>query len=287
MTEGPTALEGVLERMSRDAISARFPSAMTRDLRPLTNAEEDLDADGFTGFACRTTVGRWRIAPVVRDDLVWARAHTRNPLKRWLYGVGVTAANLPTIADFGHRCFMGGVAYSRVDQAWLPGGEQSSPGAVRHDQDPVLPLEFLAAAHPTAAVGEELVRGVATQRIEAVADLRLIAGTLPPRRASSVKRKASKGRADPRALPLNVWLDERGFVRRLSSAQPAQDAGPPGVNWITLEFWDFGAPIPAADLPQHRECRGAQDVLGFPLVRAAGVAKTAICSAHRRSQNHA
>jgi hypothetical protein len=116
-------------------------------------------------------------------------------------------------------------------------------------------LEYLKASGGTVSVtGHELVRGVATTRYRGAIDLRKAAEVVPSSdrgrlRASLAKLAAQTGIS---SLPVEVWVDARGLVRRISLELSIPASGQSVRLHMRVELFGFG-PTPAVTAPQQSE----------------------------------
>jgi hypothetical protein len=111
-------------------------------------------------------------------------------------------------------------------------------------QDPLWVLSLLTGANDDVAIaGACDVRGTATRHLRLTADFRRAAEETPgglampdvtPRRG--LRRPAPRA---PERVPVEVWLDGDGRIRRASVA-PLVRRGDERVVWWAIELWDFG-----------------------------------------------
>lgn len=143
-------------------------------------------------------------------------------------------------------------------KSWIRGSEGVSAGGFDFNElepfttsDPREVLESLkAVTSEIETVGTEELRGVQTTHYRAVVDP-----------AKLAKAKNVYGQAAPQSLldrltagsglaeiPVDVWLDADGLVRKLSMAVDATDPGSSQTSGVTMSFelWDYGEKIEIA-----------------------------------------
>jgi hypothetical protein len=99
-------------------------------------------------------------------------------------------------------------------------------------------LSYLRGAGKVQEVGREPVNGVDTTHYKTIVDLeRAVARTSGSTRRS-LKRVIQTSGA--RKIPIDVWVDDKGFIRRVQYAQPS---GGGRVVRVTMNLHDFGAPV--------------------------------------------
>lgn len=114
-------------------------------------------------------------------------------------------------------------------------------------------LDYLrAAAGEIETVGVEEVRGDSTTHYRATIDLAKYAMLTPPSERGALLGDVLP--ADGAELPVDLWLDEQGLVRKLAMSLTAT---PPGATEestasMTFELWDFGEAV-AIELPPADE----------------------------------
>ncbi len=117
-------------------------------------------------------------------------------------------------------------------------------------------LQYLkASAGKVTLVGREPVRGVATKHYTGTIDLRKVADAIPAGGRARVRDALSKVIAQTGAsgLPIGVWIDDGGRVRRIALSLALPVAGQSLRVSATVELFGFGAtpPVtlpPAADV---------------------------------------
>jgi hypothetical protein len=162
----------------------------------------------------------------------------------------------------------GTVIYLRMPKLKLPGGKpwmkldlakaDKSLGLDQFMQsqtsNPLQPLQQLQASGSTEKVGTEQVAGVATTHYHAIVDLRKAPDRLPESQRAAARKGVEKliklmGTAK---LPVDVWIDGDGMVRRESLAYPMKVPQPMTMR-MTIDLHDFGVhadvqPPPAGDV---------------------------------------
>ena len=150
---------------------------------------------------------------------------------------------------------------SRYGQALGLNLEQLAGG----QSNPAQFLEYLKAGGGVVTVaGHELVRGVETTRYRGAIDLQRAAEVVPSSdrgrlRASLAQLAAQTGVS---SLPVEVWVDAGGLVRRMSLALSIPASGESVQLHMRIELFAFGA-TPAVTAPQQSEVFDAtQTALG-------------------------
>ncbi len=114
--------------------------------------------------------------------------------------------------------------------------------------DPTQMLAYLNAASDSIdTVGTEDVRGTETTHYHVVVDLLKIADTVPAGKRAAVRRtfRHEVELVGTRTLPIDVWIDSQGLVRREHmdfSMQPPTATAPVEME-MTIDYFDFGAPV--------------------------------------------
>jgi len=126
-------------------------------------------------------------------------------------------------------------------------------------------LELLRAVGDVESLGEEDVRGVATQRYRATITLSRFAERVAGDGEASLAREyRALAKEMPAAIPTEVWIDAGGLVRaeRTVMTLPNDDGGPQITMDMRIDLFDFGI-SPKVKLPPAREVFDAT-----PLLRA-------------------
>lgn len=148
-------------------------------------------------------------------------------------------------------------------QPWL-GRSQSA--ALAGNAGTANQLEMMRAVAPDVeSVGEEAVRGVATQRYRGSVDLGHYAELLDQEgKAASARQYEALAKQMPAPVEVEVWVDDAGMARRLREVMilPTESGKPPVRTDLRMDLFSFGA-APRVKLP------GAHEVFdSTPLVRA-------------------
>lgn len=116
--------------------------------------------------------------------------------------------------------------------------------------DPTQTLQYLRAAGKVEKVGGEQVRGVATTHYKAIVDLRKVADKAPAKDRDALRRSIDRliTITGQKTLPVEIWIDRDGLVRRESSRQQLLVQSEKTQLASTMELYDFGAPV-AAPVP--------------------------------------
>jgi hypothetical protein len=156
-------------------------------------------------------------------------------------------------------------------KSWIRAdGDETSVGGFDFDQlgqftssDPRELLESLrAVGSDIETVGSERLRGVETTHYRAVidpADLAKVAAKEQPRSESLVDSITSQSGLGE--VPVDVWIDAQGLVRKLSMQFSATDPGTSQSSEVSLAFelWDYGERVEIA-LPPASQVAEASDI---------------------------
>lgn len=128
-----------------------------------------------------------------------------------------------------------GLATLQGSAAGMNGGQ---PGAF---------LDYLqAVGGPVTTVGREQVRGVETTHVKGTIDFaKAVAKATGARRAllqRALKQLGSTG-AELRAFPVEVWIDDHGFVRKYSMVIALGSGSHRIDESVEMELFDFGKPV--------------------------------------------
>ncbi len=114
--------------------------------------------------------------------------------------------------------------------------------------DPTQLIQYLRGATEVKRKGKEDVRGVETTHYEMTVDLEQVAKTAPP--AQRARLRAATQRliqiTGQRKIPVELWVDEGGLVRRLEQKQTFPIQGRKSEMTTRMELYDFGIPVDAA-----------------------------------------
>jgi hypothetical protein len=114
--------------------------------------------------------------------------------------------------------------------------------------DPATMLDYLAATSDVIEKGDDQVRGVHTKHYAARIQVDKLAERASPQSKQKVEKLVEvmrKGGIDE--IPLDVWVDDQGFVRR-ETMNWHPDGGSIEMN---AEFFDFGKPVTIEIPPQN------------------------------------
>ena len=132
--------------------------------------------------------------------------------------------------------------------------------------DPSAGLQYLRGASDSVrTVGKESIRGVGTTWYEATVDVEKAAAGAPVAQQKTIR--SAKELFGISTIPTDVWIDGDGLVRRMKQSIDYSAAGrserfPPGSlpksMEVTVEFYDFGAPVsvtvpPAEEVADYAE----------------------------------
>ena len=158
--------------------------------------------------------------------------------------------------------FVDTVVYYRLPAGLIPGGKrwlqidlQSVANASSLDFGPLLQgsqadasqyLLWLTALGPTVTrLGEGEVRGVPTTRYRALVDLARLEEQAPPGREDDWRAyvETLQGRLGVEAVPVEIWVDGDGLIRRLNLEYVFASEG--SSTAVTTELYDFGVQVDA------------------------------------------
>lgn len=116
--------------------------------------------------------------------------------------------------------------------------------------DPRQLLEMLeAAGGEVETVGVEELRGVETTHYRASIDPAEVAKTTTPGDLGPLAEPLQAGIGE---VPVDVWLDVEGLVRKVSLEISAEEQGQVGSASVSFELWDYGEQV-EIDLPPASE----------------------------------
>ena len=146
----------------------------------------------------------------------------------------------------------GGARWIRLDLQNIADatGVDFGPLVQGSQADPSQYLLWLSALGPDVTrIGEEEIRGVPTTRYRAVVDLNLLEGQAPPGKEAewSAYVQTLRDRIGLDFIPVEVWVDEDGLVRRLYHEYGFAAEGTSAV--VTTELFDFGVDVNAKAPP--------------------------------------
>ncbi|MDQ3979654.1 MAG: hypothetical protein M3314_08890 [Actinomycetota bacterium] len=146
----------------------------------------------------------------------------------------------------------GGRPWLKLDLATLSQQAGLNVGSLAQLQqsDPTQALTYLKGAlDDVEEVDEETQRGEETTHYRGTIDLRKASASLPPDAQRGVEDAiASLGTS---RLPVDVWVDDEGRIRRMIFSADPDGAGPNQPGRVDIELYDFGATadvqVPPAD----------------------------------------
>jgi LppX_LprAFG lipoprotein len=103
---------------------------------------------------------------------------------------------------------------------------------------PTNALAYLAGASDVKKVGSESVQGTKTTHYEVTVDLQRAASRAKGTVRASLERAISQSRL--KMLPLDVWVDGSGYIRKVNYEERAGGGQPAEV---TMELHDFGTSV--------------------------------------------
>jgi hypothetical protein len=148
----------------------------------------------------------------------------------------------------------GGKTWVKIDlekmgqQAGVDFGQLMQAG----QNDPSQGLDFLRGVSDVQTVGDEDVRGVATTHYTGVVDLQSLGAKSPELKAQVDQLVERSGIS---RVPIEVWIDDEGFVRRMKQSFEGNGTLPMNMT-MTTEFYDFGTDVSVEEPP-------ADDVVDF------------------------
>jgi hypothetical protein len=103
---------------------------------------------------------------------------------------------------------------------------------------PANALAYLRGARDVRKVGTNTVGGVKTTHYEVTVDLERAASRATGSERTALRHVISQSKQ--KTLPLDVWIDGKGYIRRVSYDEHAGRQQPAQV---TMELHDFGPPV--------------------------------------------
>jgi hypothetical protein len=103
---------------------------------------------------------------------------------------------------------------------------------------PTSALEYLRGSGKVKEVGSEPVDGVDTTHYKVTVDLERAAAKSKGSTRVSLRRVIQT--TGVKRLPIDVWIDGKGYVRKVQYAQSSRNDG---AVKITMKLHDFGAPV--------------------------------------------
>jgi hypothetical protein len=117
--------------------------------------------------------------------------------------------------------------------------------------DPTQSLQYLRGASDVKKKGSEKVRGVDTTHYEMTVDLRKVADKAPQQLRARLRNATSQiiQITGQRKIPVEVWVDDQGLVRRFVQTQKIPIQGKRTDMKLRMELFDFGTAVSAAPPP--------------------------------------
>lgn len=121
--------------------------------------------------------------------------------------------------------------------------------------DPTQALQYLRATGKLKKKGSDEVRGVKATHYSGSVDLKKVADTAPANVRAELRKNDDRliALTGERTIPVDVWVDGNGYVRRETYTNKLQISGRKVDVVSSLELYDFGTPViapvpPAADV---------------------------------------
>ncbi|MCA1832928.1 MAG: hypothetical protein ABR548_00475 [Actinomycetota bacterium] len=178
---------------------------------------------------------------------------------------------IPTLADQ-----LQGKTWLKLDfqAAGKKAGVDISSLQQLQSNDPTAALNFLRGATSIETVGTARVRGATTTHYRARVDLVKAAGKVTADQKTALTNAAAI--LGDRAIPMDVWVDKAGRMRRLtytvdfSKVRLPKSSGIPqrsGTLTMTMELYDFGISVdvaapPAPDVADYGALTGEGSGIG-------------------------
>jgi hypothetical protein len=146
----------------------------------------------------------------------------------------------------------GGAHWIKIDLARAGQAIGFNPQQLLSGQsNPAQLLEYLkASSGGVKKVGTDLVRGVSTTHYRGAIDLAKVADAAPAAQRAKARALLQKLAAQlgGQQLPVDVWIDGKGLVRRISLSLTVPVSGQTVSSQILIELFDFG-PTPTITVP--------------------------------------
>ena len=138
----------------------------------------------------------------------------------------------------------------KVDLSGLAGARgEGSSGPAAFTGNPAQTLQYLkGASNSVTDAGEDTIRGTKTKHYRLTVDLRKAAERMPAQqRVTFLQALKYFGST---TLPMDVWVDDQGRVRRMSLSME-MNLGTQGTAKIeeTVDLFDFGVPVKVSPPP--------------------------------------
>jgi hypothetical protein len=163
----------------------------------------------------------------------------------------------------------GSKPWLRLDLVELSKREGFDLGQIQSfsDSDPRRTLDYLrVVSGEIRTVGRERVRGVATTHYRAAVDLRKYPDVVPDEQRELVRKATEKlvEQLGVGAVPVDVWVDGNGLVRRVALEFDTGAAGSaPLATTVRMDLYDYGVPV-TVSLPAASEVTDLAALLPSP-----------------------
>lgn len=157
-----------------------------------------------------------------------------------------------TMIQAGDQMYMRSPLFSMftgADTPWIsmPVDEMDSLEETQQAQDPNDFLEFLKATDAEVEEhGREDVRGVSTQHLSTVLDLRSILDQAEGSEKEELEEALDGLGMGVEEMPMDVWIDDEGMIRRMTMSfdmSGMDDEIDMGSIEMTIELFDFNEPV--------------------------------------------
>jgi len=113
-------------------------------------------------------------------------------------------------------------------------------------QNPSQALELLRSSGDVSEAGKETLDGVETTHYHGSVDLKKAAG-LSGATSDAVQRLLDLGA--PAEIPVDVWVDDAGYVRQYKTSYDQSYGGQPVSMRMTMNMSDYGTPVEVSAPP--------------------------------------
>jgi hypothetical protein len=131
--------------------------------------------------------------------------------------------------------------------------------------DPTQALQYLRATGKLEKKGTDDVRGVKTTHYKGSVDLKKVPNVAPANVRDELRKNIDRliALTGERTIPVEVWVDDKGYVRREAYTNKLQIQDRKVDVESSLELYDFGTPVlapvpPASDVSDFTGRKGAQ-----------------------------
>lgn len=112
--------------------------------------------------------------------------------------------------------------------------------------DPSQGLDYLRGVSDVQAVGDEDVRGVSTTHYTGIVDLQTL-GAKDPELKKQIDQLIERSGIE--SVPVEVWIDDEGFVRRMKQTLEGNSSGLRMSMTMTTDLYDFGTDVSVEEPP--------------------------------------